>query len=261
MNKNIPTPLAILIILLVIAIIVGISLWLCSEKETVSPQDETADWQTYSGNYFSFKHPYDWSNNTGPASSYPDNLEVIGLRISPNAVFEASYKNNSYESYIQNYIDNGRQGEKLTVAGKRATKFELAGTGETLPVGFSIISIVVEGSEDTSYVIVFDGDGKDVTEELINQILSTFRFIEPEIISEEEAINLVKNLPEVKEWLSLFTGPGNTSPTTGGKPMIVVDNKSEQGYSIHVYEQLTDHAATFNWYSVNSKTGEIILTF
>jgi len=34
MNKKIPTPLAILIILLVIAVIIGISLWLCQKEET-----------------------------------------------------------------------------------------------------------------------------------------------------------------------------------------------------------------------------------
>lgn len=33
MNKKIPTPLAFLIIFLVIAFIAGISLWLCLEKE------------------------------------------------------------------------------------------------------------------------------------------------------------------------------------------------------------------------------------
>ena len=136
--------------------------------------DETANWKSYSGNFFSFRYPYDWVDNTGPASSYPDNLEVIGLRISPNAVFEASYQNYSYQENIQ------RQGisEKLIVAGKEAMKFRQDGIGETLPVGFSIISAVVEGSESRSYNIVFNGDRKDITEELISQILSTFKFLE-----------------------------------------------------------------------------------
>ena len=104
-------------------------------------------------------------------------------------------------------------------------------------------------------------EGREKCNDLYDQTLSTFRFIGPEIISEEEAINLVRNLPEVTEWLSLFTEPGDTSPTTGGKPMIIIDSKSEQGYSVHIYEQLSDHTATFNWYSVNSKTGEITSTF
>ena len=84
---------------------------------------------------------------------------------------------------------------------------------------------------------------------------------EEKFISEEEAINLIKELPKVKEWLALFTGPGGTGPTTGGKPMVEVDSKSAEGYTIHVYEILSDHTATFNWYDVNSKTGEIIPMF
>lgn len=76
-------------------------------------------------------------------------------------------------------------------------------------------------------------------------------------ISEQEAINLVINLPEVKEWLALFMGSDNTSPTTGGKPVIELSDKSDEEYIIHVYEKLSDHTATFNWYVVNLKTGKI----
>jgi len=47
MNKKISTPLGILIILLVIAIIIGISLWFCPEKET-TPQQKTTDWKNCS---------------------------------------------------------------------------------------------------------------------------------------------------------------------------------------------------------------------
>jgi len=84
---------------------------------------------------------------------------------------------------------------------------------------------------------------------------------EEKFISEEEAINLIKKLPEVKEWLALFTGPGGTSPITGGKPVIQVDSKSAEEYTIHIYENLSDHIATFNWYDVNSKTGKIMPVF
>lgn len=260
-----------LLIVVILAIIVGGGILWCVEKQELSYQpleiqgpadiDETADWQTYNGMYFSFKYPLAWMEETGLAFEYPENLEVIGLRISPNAVFEASYKNYSYENNIQRLTNTKRSVEKIIVTGREATRFESVGSGETLPIGFSIISVIVKDSENTSYEMVFNGDRSDITDQLINQILSTFRFIEPEIMSEEEAINLVRNLPEVAEWLSLFTGPDNTSSATDGKPMIIIDGKSEQGYSIHVYEKLSDHTATFNWYSVNSKTGEIAPMF
>lgn len=62
MNKKIPAPLAILIILLVTTIIVGVAFWFCPEKEIVPPQDETADWKTYSNPEvnFTLKYPKDW---------------------------------------------------------------------------------------------------------------------------------------------------------------------------------------------------------
>ena len=47
MNKKIPTPLAILIILLVIAVIIGVALWICPEKEAVLLQDEIVSLETY----------------------------------------------------------------------------------------------------------------------------------------------------------------------------------------------------------------------
>jgi len=76
-------------------------------------------------------------------------------------------------------------------------------------------------------------------------------------VPEEETVNLVKNLPEVKEWLALFTGPGGTDPTTGGKPVIEFSHMEGDIYVIHVYESLLTHTATFNWYYVNFQTGEI----
>jgi hypothetical protein len=76
-------------------------------------------------------------------------------------------------------------------------------------------------------------------------------------VSEQDAINLVKNLPEVKKWLSLFAQPDGSNPKTGGKPVIELGSKNENTYFIHVYELLSDHSATFNWYDVDIKTGNI----
>jgi len=139
---------------------------------------EVEDWQTYNGVYFSFKYPPDWMEETDLTPEYSENLEIIRLRISPNAVLVVSYKNYSYENNIQRLTNTKRSVEKIIVTGREATRFELAGSGETLPVGFSIISVLVKGSENTSYEIVFNGDRSDITDQLINQTLSTFRFIE-----------------------------------------------------------------------------------
>ena len=80
-------------------------------------------------------------------------------------------------------------------------------------------------------------------------------------ISEEQAINLVKELPKVKEWLALFSEPGNVSPTTGGTPVIIMYLKEKGVYNIQAFEQLPDRRVNFNYYEVDAKTGEVTPLF
>lgn len=138
-----------------------------------SQATDTSSWRTYSGKYFTFKYPSTWTDNTGPASNYPENLEAIGLRIGI-AVFEADFKNYSYEKGLE--MNKDRKSQSLIVDGKEATKFEYIGQGDVLPEDYSIISVVVKGLDEKSYLIGFNGPRKDITDELINQILSTFKF-------------------------------------------------------------------------------------
>lgn len=140
---------------------------------------ETSTWKTYQGKYFSFQYPSAWPtaySTTGQSeiSGYKKVLEITGTRISPNAVFEVTYRNISYEeNKPTTRIDKS---QKLLVNRKEATLFQLDGSGEVLPKGYSIITIVVRGSDNTSYTITFNGDRKDITDSLINRILSTFKF-------------------------------------------------------------------------------------
>lgn len=137
--------------------------------------NEATNWKTYNGKYFSFNYPYSWSDNTNHYSSNnPNILEEVGLRISPNAVLEVSYINDSYEEQTQSLV--GRKSSSLKILDREAMRFELEGSGHPLPKGFSIISFVVKGQKDTSYSIVFNGDKKDITEELIGDILNSFKF-------------------------------------------------------------------------------------
>jgi hypothetical protein len=81
------------------------------------------------------------------------------------------------------------------------------------------------------------------------------------ILSENDALNIVANLPDVKQWLALFTGPNQTSPTTGGAPVIGIDSETTSTYIVHAYESMSDHDATFNWYTVNKQTGSTTVEF
>lgn len=63
------------------------------------------------------------------------------------------------------------------------------------------------------------------------------------IVTKEQAIDNVKNLAEVKEYLKNVPGA-----------IVEIDNQDENVYNIHVYEIKNGHTATFNWYEV-AKTG------
>ena len=65
-------------------------------------------------------------------------------------------------------------------------------------------------------------------------------------ISRNLAVENVKKLPEVQEYLK---------DVPNGK--MEVDNEQAGEYNIHVYEVKNGHTATFNWYRVSIKNGEI----
>ena len=74
---------------------------------------------------------------------------------------------------------------------------------------------------------------------------------------EDKAIKLVNQRSEVKNWLKLFKGPGNTSPKTGGKPSWQVDREKGDLVSVKVAEDMADHQVTFGFYEVNLRTGKV----
>lgn len=69
-------------------------------------------------------------------------------------------------------------------------------------------------------------------------------------ISRNLAVENVKKLPEVQQYLK---------DVPNGK--VEVDNEMEGEYNVHVYEVKDGHTATFNWYRVSIKSGEITPEF
>lgn len=67
-------------------------------------------------------------------------------------------------------------------------------------------------------------------------------------IDEVSAIEKVKNLPKVKEYLVEVPNA-----------QVVIDHEDPETNSwvVHVFEIKNGHTATFNWYQVNKKTGKI----
>ncbi|MBI3980986.1 hypothetical protein HY345_03220 [Candidatus Microgenomates bacterium] len=69
-------------------------------------------------------------------------------------------------------------------------------------------------------------------------------------ITAEQAVEKVRNLPEVRDYLKNVPNG-----------IVEIDNTMAAEYFVHVYEIKDRHTATFNWYHVNNKTGDIVSDF
>lgn len=70
--------------------------------------------------------------------------------------------------------------------------------------------------------------------------------VHPTGVTAKQAVENVKKLPEVQDYLKRVPS---------GR--VEVDNELEGEYNIRVYEIKDGHTATFNWYRVSIKSGEI----
>ncbi len=80
------------------------------------------------------------------------------------------------------------------------------------------------------------------------------------IISEQQALNMVRARKEVADWLKLIKESKKKNPQTG-QAVVEIDGYEGGNWRVHVYELMSDHTATMNWYNVDSKTGKITTDF
>jgi len=192
MNKKIPTPLAILIILLVIAVIIGVALWLCPEKETVLPQDETAGWQTYQneeGGYL-FKYPKEWNATT---NKYNSKNALFG----PGATSESGYggvefygtlsTGQSLKDFVKEFnlgVESGSISETEATINGQVVIISILPKAATEPTEIKSVSFEKDGKVFNMYLMYktdftkYPEDEQRLT--IFNQMLSTFKFIEQE---------------------------------------------------------------------------------
>ena len=90
----------------------------------------------------------------------------------------------------------------------------------------------------------------------------TGRVIEKQLISahiwsEQDAIDIVSWIPEVRNWLGTFTGSGRTNLNTGGEAFVEIEKKGGGVYVVHAFELVSGERITHSKYSVNPVTGEI----
>lgn len=75
-------------------------------------------------------------------------------------------------------------------------------------------------------------------------------------ITSDKAIQIVTDLPEVKEWRLLIAKSDISTSHVAFEDFNNLDI-NEKFWNIHVFEEFPDHRATFNWYEVDKQTGDI----
>lgn len=78
------------------------------------------------------------------------------------------------------------------------------------------------------------------------QTQQSLKNIKSSKLTKDEAISKVKALPEVIDYLKRVSNG-----------LVLVNGEEANTYMVQVYEFKNGHTATFNWYRVNKKTGEI----
>jgi hypothetical protein len=68
--------------------------------------------------------------------------------------------------------------------------------------------------------------------------------------------SVVRDIPEVREWMALFTDDGK-SPITGGSPILEILGYDDGVYTVHLYERMSDRVVTFNWLYIDPSTKKI----
>lgn len=112
---------------------------------------------------------------------------------------------------------------------------------------------VVKDNQLYDFMISVKGPDQENNLALGNQILSTFKFtpFKKEITIKDaikEAVEAVSKQKDVQDFLM---------KTKSGRVVFDHEDKYQNSWVIHVYEDLSDHLATFNWYSVDKTNGAI----
>ncbi|HNT30510.1 MAG TPA: hypothetical protein PKL83_06185, partial [bacterium] len=80
---------------------------------------------------------------------------------------------------------------------------------------------------------------------------------QPEKLTEEQAIELVKALPDVAQWIAAV----EANDDADSQPIFDANLDADGNYSVHAFEAFSDHTATFNWFTVDPESKKITEMF
>lgn len=95
---------------------------------------------------------------------------------------------------------------------------------------------------------------KTITICIVIILMGVAAFLIPNGTNQKQALALVKNLPEVQEYMALLK-------ENGKEAVFEVEDLDDEDWNVHVFEVVQEeeasHTATFGWYQVSKKTGEV----
>jgi hypothetical protein len=152
---------------------------LVSPEPTAEAADPTADWKTFTLNEIIFKYPPDWTNPEYIQTPSGQSVEIKNndntQRIVVISGINKGYTKADLSGFINSLIENGAK--KLTLDGSEAAESTLTSQGS------KITTVYVTSKDKTSqYSIALqtpEAYPDQEMDKLLNQILSTFTFIEP----------------------------------------------------------------------------------
>ncbi len=246
------------IIALAILVALGALFVLLKNNAPQSSQPETG-YQTYQDpTYgFSIKYPKAWEIRTG--TQVFENGDAIAFGVSGStqkkntelthgaqvAIAKPFTIKTDLTVWIKEYFPPQATLSKMTLTQIPFESVENCSRLGCMTYYFTLVNNQVNG-----VAIFAQGPDTDkmVYENATLYMLKSLKFTvtKNRIVSKEEAIAKVKELPEVIDYL--------TRVPSG---LVLANGEEDAAYMIQVYEFKDGHTATYNWYTVNKQTGDI----
>ncbi len=142
-------------------------------SRTVFPSDEVIGWKKYSGSNFSFVYPAAWLLDDGlQASDYENAIEIVDVQIPGKGILQVGYVNQSVSELTQETL-----GERspITLSELEGVKIERFGEEvSAIPEDYMVVLVVLKESESRSYSIFFSGPQAELSDQVLDQILTSF---------------------------------------------------------------------------------------
>lgn len=206
-------------------------------------EDETINWESFTGKTFSLKHPKGWTINTLGSA----NDDAFSLTLSPTENPDDSEQSFSlHETKFTSKTQIETHIKKVTQ--KDLSQLESANLNGIF--GYKEVDLTNTNlyfpKENTFYEITIQKNTSSPM--LVDKILSSFKFLDQSSVTEEDAAKKVSELPEVKTF---------TKNVSNAKISLDGEDTQKNIWIIRVYEDQPTHQVTFNRYYVNKSTGEI----